>query len=60
MTLAEFIRHIVKKGCEHKPIEGGNLTGIGVRLFNPQNKRTYYLQIYTGGNPFRQNNYGCL
>ena len=49
MTLPEFLNYTLTQNCEYFPIEGGNLTGIGVKLRNKGNNRTYYLQIYQGG-----------
>jgi hypothetical protein len=37
MTLAEFLNHTRKHGCLDKPLEGGNLSGIAIEIFNPKN-----------------------
>lgn len=49
MNLADFLRHVTKHNCEQKPLEGINITGIAVIIFNKDLKRTYRLQIYKGG-----------
>jgi hypothetical protein len=49
MTLADFQRHLTKHNCSHTPNEGGNLTGIGIRIKNDTNQRVYHLQLYRGG-----------
>jgi len=49
MTIADFQRHLTHHNCTCKPIEGGNLTGIGLILTNPALKRSYCLQLYKGG-----------
>jgi hypothetical protein len=49
MTIAEFQKHLTEHGCKCNPLEGGNLSGIGLKLYNPANKGTYLLQLYRGG-----------
>lgn len=49
LPLNDFLQHCKTNGCSYYPIEGGNLTGIGVRIVNDENKRTHCLQIYKGG-----------
>jgi hypothetical protein len=46
MTIAEFQKHLTEHGCKCNPLEGGNLSGIGLKLYNPANKGTYLLQLY--------------
>lgn len=49
MSLADFIMHLTKHGCEVTPLEGGNLTGMAIRVYNPHNKKSCILQLYNGG-----------
>jgi hypothetical protein len=49
MTLADFQRHLTKYNCSHTPNEGGNLTGIGIRVKNNTNNQVFHLQLYRGG-----------
>lgn len=49
MSLADFTRHLKKHGCEVTPLEGGNLTGIAIKIFNPHNNKSYILALYKGG-----------
>jgi len=49
MTIAEFLKHTRKQGCEDKPLEGKNLSGVAIEIYNPKNHKTYLLQIYKGG-----------
>ena len=49
MTLADFLKYITTQNCTHKPLEGANLSGVGVKLINLGNNRFYFLQIYHGG-----------
>lgn len=49
ISIADFIRHLKKHGCDVEPLEGGNLTGIALKIHNPANKNTYILTLYKGG-----------
>lgn len=49
MSIADFMRHLKKHGCEVKPFEGGNLTGTALEIYNPAKKIYYILTIYKGG-----------
>jgi hypothetical protein len=51
MTLGEFQKYLLQQNCESAPLEGGNLTGIGLVLKNKSLNRTYIFQIYIGGDP---------
>ena len=49
ISIADFIRHLKKQGCEVTPLEGGNLTGIALEIHNPKNNKYYILALYKGG-----------
>lgn len=49
ISIADLTRHLVNKGCKVEPLEGGNLTGIALKIFNPENNKSYILTLYKGG-----------
>ena len=50
MLLADFLRHTTKCNCEHKPLEGINITGMALKINNKAIiKGVYYLHLYKGG-----------
>ena len=49
ISVADFIRHVTKHGCEVNPMEGGNLTGVALDIYNPKKRIHYILTIYKGG-----------
>jgi hypothetical protein len=48
-SIADFLKHTTSQGCINTPLEGGNLTGIAIQIYNPKNGKNHFLQIYKGG-----------
>ncbi len=49
ISVANFIRHLKKNGCTVEPLEGKNLTGIALKIYNPSNQKVYILNLNKGG-----------
>ncbi len=47
--IADFLRHVTKQGCTYKPLEGKNITGTAIEIYNPARNTYYILNIYKGG-----------
>ncbi len=46
MNLNNFFDHLREQNCSITPIEGRNLSGIGLKITNNKNGLVYYLQLY--------------
>ncbi len=48
MKLNNFLKRLIANKCSTEPIEGKNLTGIGVKIINNVTGARYYLHIIPG------------
>lgn len=48
MKLNDFLRGMIASKCSTEPIEGKNLTGIGIKITNSVTGARYYLHIMQG------------